>query len=173
MAVMGSTFIRQHWKVLVSIFGLLIIIAAGLIVHQALQSPIPAKIRKQVSFPILLPKKQDAVINNSSYKFDSDQKVFSFTAYLMSDHQLATFTEQATPSPFLDIPNFYPQFLQTLHEYQSFDGLQGTVYLTHPKGVGQAAILNSKGTLMFIRVPHDEPQSTWQPLTNHLKTIDN
>ncbi len=102
-------------------------------------------------------------VDQSSYKFVPGQHILSFTGRL-GDGQTVTFTEQPTPTPFNDIPNYANQFLQTLFEYEAFDSLQGTVHLTHPKGAGQAAVMNSKGTLMFVRVARDEPRATWQQL---------
>lgn len=163
-------FSKRHLKpaIFIACF-LLVAIVAGFVVHLKTQPPIalPASTRKMITYPVLLPQK-DAAINTSSYKFDPSQKVLSFTARL-HDGQVVTFTEQATPEPFSDIPNFYTRLLDTLNEYQSFDGLHGTVYLTHPKGAGQAAVINTKGTLIFARVIKDEPQSVWQPLFNDLK----
>ena len=117
-------------------------------------------------FPVFLPVTA-ITLNASSYKFDPGQKVLSFTGRL-GDGQTVTFAEQATPDPFNDIPNYYTQFLTKIFEYEAFDSLQGTVHLTHPNGAGQAAVMNAKGTLMFVRVAHDEPKSAWQQIFNKL-----
>ena len=134
--------------------------------HAVQQTPLPDSIRTQVHFPVFLPVSNIA-IDQSSYRYDKSQQVLSFTGHLI-DGQAVTFAEQPAPSSFTDIPNFYQKFLQQLYEYESFDGLNGTVHITHPKDAGQAAVLNSKGTLVFARVAHDETKSTWQVVKDYL-----
>jgi hypothetical protein len=164
-------FFSKPRNQLILIISLIIVGVGTFFVESKLRaSPIPASFRKSISFPVFLPT-AGVTINTNSYKFEPSQKILSFTGYL-SDRQLATFTEQATPDPINDLTNFYSQFLQTLNQYAAFDTLNGTVNLTHPNGgVGQAAVMNSKGTLMFVRVANDEPQSVWQPLFNQLKIV--
>lgn len=164
--------IRKHfpWRVVgLTIAGC--VLAAGLVIFITLRMqqhwPIPAAIARQVSSPVFLPR-EGVVLDQTSYKFDPSQKVLSFTGRL-PDGQLVTFAEQPTPEPFSDIPNYYAQFLQTLFEYQAFDGLNGTIYLTHPKGAGQAAVMSAKGTLIFARVAHDEPQAVLALVFNSMQ----
>lgn len=142
------------------------IAAVVVVIHIYDQPPIPAPIRDQVKFAILLPT-ENVIIDQTSYKYDRSQQILSFTGRL-TDGQSVTFAEQATPEPFNDIPNFYQQLLQNMFEYESFDGLNGTVYLTHPKGAGQAAVINTKGTLVFARVARDETKQTWNTVFNDL-----
>ena len=161
---------KFHWPtigltVLACLAGAAGVLIIALHFQQAI--PLPAGIKKQVNFPVFLPT-AGAAVDTSSYKFDPGQGVLSFTGRL-PDGQAVTFAEQAAPSSFTDIPDFYSKFLQTLYDYESFDSLQGTVHLTHPKGAGQAAVMSSKGTLVFVRVARDEQKSTWQPLFNALK----
>ncbi len=124
------------------------------------QVPLPSSIKSQVHFAVFLPS-QGVTIDASTYKYDAGQGVLSFVGK-MPDGQTVTIAEQATPAPFNDIPNYYTQFLSKIFEYTAFDSLQGTVHLAHPKSAGQAAVMNSKGTLIFARVDHDEPSNTWK-----------
>jgi hypothetical protein len=161
---------RFHWTTIGVTAFLCLAVGIGilLVVMRYQQAvPLPASIKQQVSFPVFLPT-TGVTINKSSYKFDPSQKVLSFTGSL-ADGQMVTFAEQATPSSFTDIPNFYQQFLQALYDYQSFDGLDGTVHMTHPKGAGQAVVMSAKGTLLFARVSQDEPQSTWRSVFNSFR----
>lgn len=161
---------KLHWPTI----GLTVLVSTTIllgtvviITHVRQQVPLPAAIKRQIDFPIFLPAKY-VDINTKSYKFDPTEKILSFTGTL-ADGQTVTFAEQATPSAFTDIPDFYNKFLQKLYEYQSFDSLNGTVHITHPKDAGQAAVMSSKGTLLFARVTRDEPQTTWQPIFNNLQ----
>lgn len=163
---------RFPWGVVLLTAGVCVVavaaIIAGALAYQQLQQgmPIPEDIRKQVVSPVFLPTK-DIVTNQSSYKFEPTQKILTFTG-VMPDGQIVTFSEQPTPDPFNDIPNYSSQFLQKLYEYQAKDGLNGTIHLTHPKGAGQVVVLNSKGTLVFARVAHDEPTDIWIAAFNGL-----
>jgi len=160
---------RFHWPTAFMVTGVFAALVGSAIfgLHTIMnQSPLPPAIRQQITFPVFIPT-SGISLDQLSYKFVADQKVLSFTGRL-TDGQHITFTEQPTPPPFNDIPNYTTQFLQTLFEYQAFDSLQGTVHLTHPKGAGQAAVMNAKGTLMFARVDNDEPQSAWQSLFNSM-----
>lgn len=145
--------------------GALAVLALTVVLSRPV-SPIPEAIRKQVSFPIFWPASHVSVIPNS-YEYRTEDDVLLFSGYL-DDGQKVTFNEQATPNPFNDIPGYYDQFLRTLFEYQAFDSTQGTVHLTHPKNAGQTVVMNTKGTLLFARVAHDEDKATWQRIFNSL-----
>ena len=147
---------KVHWPTALVVISVMTIVAGGLIIALFLgrQWPIPALIKAQVEFPVFMPT-SGVKLDQSSYRFDKASGVLSFTGQLY-DGQSVTFAEQATPGSFTDIPNFYQKFLQTLYTYQSFDSLNGTVNLTHPKDAGQAAVMSSKGTLLFVRVAADE-----------------
>ena len=123
-----------------------------------------------MNFPIFVPT-TGVALNKKSFEFKSDQGVLLFSGVTTRDKQQLTFSEQQTPDPFNDIPNYMTQFLQTFFEYQAFDSLQGTVHLTHPKNAGQVVVMNAKGTLVFVRVDKDEPVSYWQDVFNHLTIV--
>ena len=57
-------------------------------------------------------------------------------------------------------------------EYEKFDSRNGTVYLTNPKELngGQATIMNSHGTLMFVKPVKALADNNWRQLFNNLKT---
>jgi hypothetical protein len=161
---------KNSIRIISSIVIILLIGGAGWILYKHWSKPpIPSSILSQINYPVFLPQ-TGITLNQRSYKFDASQKLLTFTGYVKNG-ELATFAEQATPEPITDLSGYYQQFLQTLNEYQSFDSLQGTVYLTHPTGAGQAAVMSSKGTLMFIRVANDVSQNTWQPIFNNLQIV--
>ena len=159
-----------HWRTITItvLLCMALVAVAGLVLMRLHQYvPIPQAVRSQVHFAVFVPG-QDVSVDQASYKFDSGEQVLSFTGHL-ADGQPVTFAEQATPASFTDIPDFYPKFLEKLYEYQAFDGLQGTVHLTHPKGAGQAAVMNAKGTLVFARVAQDESRDTWRSVFNAMR----
>lgn len=166
MSGIGPNGLRRRTIVVTGVFGIFIAATVVGALYFGQRQPIPADIRAQVEFTVFLPT-SGVTINAESYKFDSNQKVFSFTGRLATG-QVITIAEQSTPDPFNDIPNYSKQFFLTLSEYQAFDSLQGMVHLTHPKDAGQAAVMNAKGTLLFARVAHDENKATWQRIFNSL-----
>ncbi len=84
-----------------------------------------------------------------------------------------TITEQATPSGFTDIPQAYDKFINSLSGYFSFGSVNGTVNLVRPHNLNgeQAAVINDKGTLMFIHPMQDLPPDVWRQLFNNLTVI--
>jgi hypothetical protein len=82
-------------------------------------------------------------------------------------------TEQNTPDPFNDIPQYYPTLLGKLNEYSEIQTSIGTVALTHPtelKG-GQSAVSNTHGTLMFVRPQNNLSDSQWKNFFNSIDVI--
>lgn len=61
--------------------------------------------------------------------------------------------------------------IQDLLEFEEFDIRNGTVYLTHPKELigGQAAVMNSHRSLMFVKPLKYLAYNDWRQLFNNLK----
>ena len=93
---------------------------------------VPAKFTKETSFVIFYPSKNSgATIDQSSFKYDTNSKVLSFTVK-QGDVSMAV-GEQSTPQGFIDIPQAYDKLIESLNGYAEFGSYYGTVNLTHPK----------------------------------------
>lgn len=144
---------------------------AYLVLHK--NSPVPADIKKQVSFLVYYPDKGSlALPDKTSFKYDDASKVLSYKIYL--GNVSMTVAEQATPQNFVDIPEAYNKLIESLNGYKQFDSLYGTVNLTHPKEFKgeQSAALNAKGTLMFIHPTNGKlSDDQWRQLFNNLRIL--
>jgi hypothetical protein len=140
----------------------------GLFVFVRKPPVIPHNIQKQVNFAIFYPQvSSQASIQKTTFKYDPSLKQLSFIVNF-SGRQI-TFAEQSSPDSFADDPNFYPKFIEKLNGYATFDSVDGRVDLTRPKEVkSQAAVMNSKGTLMFAKSNGDISEDNWKQLFNYM-----
>jgi hypothetical protein len=83
---------------------------------------------------------------------------------------LITFSEQSSPSTFVNDTSLYPEFISKLNGINAFVSVNGTVNITHPQGSQyETAVMNAKGTLLFAQSTNkDISQSNWQLLFNNL-----
>jgi hypothetical protein len=70
----------------------------------------------------------------------------------------------------VDIPAAYTKLLSSLNQFDSFDSPNGTVALTHPKELNgaESAVMNAKGTLLFVRPNGNVSSDDWRRLFNNL-----
>lgn len=165
-------------KKIVIISALVAILAAGglsaILLHSKNSSPFSARIRKQANLIIFYPdsKSTGYKVDTTSIRYDPSTKVLSYTA--RGNGSNLTITEQTTPDPFNDIPQYWDTFTTKLQSYTSFDSANGKVALTRPvelKG-GQSAIMNAKDTLMFVHpINGDFSQDQWKQLFNNLNSV--
>lgn len=133
---------------------------------------VPRQVRRQLDFVALVPdSSQAAIIDRTSVKYDSSNKVLSYEAKYQSSRLIVT--NQAAPETFSDVPKVYDKFLEDLHAYTSFDSSLGKVSLTRPPKADsqQVAIISTKGTLMFVRANHDLSNDQWRKFFNNLQTV--
>jgi hypothetical protein len=142
---------------------LLIVIAVALIIPKA---PIPDKVKQQVTSTILVPAANTAKIQPGTAKYDDKLKLLSYTTNFQGVNTIIS--EQPTPDSFVDIPQVYDKVVTQMGEYQSFDVDIGTVHLTRPSDLKgrQAAVLNTKGTLLFAKPSSDLTDDQWRKLFN-------
>ena len=133
---------------------------------------IPPEINNQFTSVILVAKNPQVKNNPDTVKYDNKLKLLSYhtTAYGVD----TIISEQPTPESFIDIPQVYQKVLESWKQYKSFDTTLGTVYLTRPgdqngKVVG---VLNSKGTLMFVKPEKDLTDDQWRLFFKSLQTQD-
>ena len=153
--------------------GLIIVAILGYGAWQKSKVIIPQPIKKQLSFVIYWPIKPSPLTNNkTTIKYDPTNKLLSYVS-TTTDGTKVVISQQATPDSFTDVPQVYTKFISDLQQFSSFDSPNGTVFLVRPKDLsgGQAAVLNSNGTLMFMRPDKDINTSTWKQIFNNLQII--
>jgi hypothetical protein len=151
------------------------IVAIGLVVIVIMllgpKPPVPAEIKSAVTSTILVPQAHDVVVSRESMNYDSQLKLLTYTATAYGVKTVVS--EQPTPESFIDIPQVYDKVVTGMNEYGTFDSDSGTVNLTRPKDLGgkQAAVMNTKGTLMFVKPERDLSDDQWRKLFNGLEVI--
>jgi hypothetical protein len=103
-------------------------------------------------------------VDRKTVKYDSGLKLLSFTASVGGISTV--FSEQPTPDSFNDAPQIYDKVLERMNDYSKFDVVAGTVHLTRPSDLGgkQAAVMNTKGTLLFAKPDRDLSTDQWRRL---------
>lgn len=147
-------------------FGLAI--TAVIVFHPS--AGIPVSFKKQLESPTYIGKPQSTVqMDKKSYKYDSTNKVFSYVAQVIGTQTQLTVTEQPTPSEFVDVPQAYDKFTESIKPFLTFDSSLGKVNVGKPGQLGnQVAVVNGQGTLMFVRTSADLSEDQWHHVFNDL-----
>lgn len=158
---------------------LLIIFAAGLtygimrFVISRQQSIIPSAIQEHIAFQILAPNTSSKIwkMPKNLINYDTQQGTLSITT--IGDHNELVMSEQQTPQIFTNIPQYFPTLLGKLNQYGQFQTSLGDVELTHPTELhgNQTAVLNSSGTLVFVRPQYNLSVSQWTSYFNNLIVV--
>lgn len=151
------------------------VVTAGVITVAVLlampKTPLPKEIQRKAASTLLMPQSRDVVIQRDTAKFDSSLRLLSFSVVAYGTQ--AVISEQPTPESFVDIPQVYDKVVEQMQEYTKFEVDVGTVHLTRPvdlKGK-QAAVLNTKGTLMFVKPDHDLSEADWRRFFNSVAVV--
>lgn len=134
---------------------------------------LPPAVASKVTFPVFMPDGEaTATYDQTTVSYQADADVLSYTAKLAGGEELYI-NQQPTPESFIDIPQAYDKLIASLQPYSTFDTANGRVSLTKPKELNgkQSAVMNAKGTLMFIRSETDLSDSQWRQVFNNLKII--
>jgi hypothetical protein len=123
---------------------------------------IPPKIQQQLTFTLMLPESGQFKIDHSSIKYDDQLKVLSFTVAAFGKQVIVS--EQPTPDSFTDVPAVYQKVLDGMNDYEDFDVNIGSIHLTVPPQLNgkQAAVLNTKGTLTFVKPSSALSNDQWR-----------
>lgn len=133
-------------------------------------SPVPPDIQAKLTYGIYLPKDEQVLkLEPNSITYSDEVEVLSYVAVRQNGDKV-TFTQQATPESFTDVPQAYDKLLSSLQEYSSFDSVHGKVALTKPKELkgDQSAVMNANGTLLFIRPGDMLTNDEWRKIINAL-----
>ncbi|MDL2342199.1 MAG: hypothetical protein QFB87_03935 [Patescibacteria group bacterium] len=135
---------------------------------------LPPAIASKVNFAVFYPANDKLVaVERKSISFNDQAGVLSYTGRLLGGADLYI-NQQATPESFVDIPQAYDKLIASLLPYGNFDTVNGRVSLTKPKELqgNQSAVMNAKGTLMFVRASSNITDSQWRQVFNSLKLIE-
>lgn len=126
--------------------------------------PIPGPIKQELTSALLLPKDPRFTVDRQSVKYDHSLKLLTFDATAFGKQLVMS--EQPTPGSFTDAPPAYQKILDTMNDYSDFDTAVGTVHLTRPETLHgkQAAVLNAKGTLLFVKPGSDLSSDQWRQI---------
>ena len=169
----GVVKLLKSQRILAFLAASLVVVAAIGVGWLIISRPvIPPDIKKQIDFLVLYPQgDSNIVVDRSTFKYDSQNHVLSFVVTCFGVKN--TITEQATPDSFNDIPQYLDKVLQQLNSYSSFDTDMGKANLTHPSNLNgdQAAVMNTKGVLMFAHPVSTLTESQWRQFFNSLSVI--
>lgn len=165
---------KKGRKITVSLVAVLVVIGAGAATYfylGAAKKGFPKAVSSQASYAVFSPKDATQVrVDNKTAQYDPSTKLLTFTTYTVEGTKLI-FSEQATPESLTDVPQAYDKLTASLQTYETFDSVNGRVNLTHPKELKgeQAAVMNSKGTLLFARAKQDISNEKWRQIFNQLE----
>ena len=157
-----------------ALIGLVILIGVLIYLSTIVSNPLPGPMRSQINFRVIIPVSSSVKLNSTSYSYDLDNKILSFTGSFQNN--LFTFTEQTSPEAVgTDSQPYYPAL--GIHSYAQFKIDLGTVALTKfwQSGTlipnGQSGILSSKGTLLTIHTDKSLSNQQWKNLFNTTKIV--
>ena len=164
---------KWRWVML----GIAIALALALLALylRILAQPFPRSVLRQASFGIWYPPSSDLgyAVDRQTIKYSnsSGDRLVSFVA---NNHtNTLTFTEQAQPESFTDVPDVYTKLIQKLQGYATIESVNGQVDLTRPTELhgAQTAVLKAKGTLIFIKPNQNLSVDQWRQLINNLDFV--
>ena len=129
---------------------------------------LPTSMAQQIHFAVFRPAHTARPADvKKTLNFQASSKFLTYKLQHDSGATL-TITQQATPESFVDVPLAYDKLIESLQQYSAFDSVQGKVFLTHPPQLhgSQSAVMNAKGTLMFIYTTKELSDDAWRALFN-------
>lgn len=169
--------LRRRWlKIIIITLVLLVVALSGAVLYfKTRPRPLlPLTIRSSINYTLFEPTKlSNVVVDRNTVKQDKTVNLLSYVGSEKSSGAKLTFSQQSTPESFVDIPQVFDQFTNSLNPYTIFDSLQGKVYLTKPKELkgGQSAVMNAKGTLLFIKPDKNLTDDIWRQIFSNLEVI--
>lgn len=163
---------RSRRRLLVAAVMLVALAIAGGGVWWYLQSQnVWAKVLSQADFGVWYPPAKNGYTLDAStiqYKVTGSDKLITFVVRKGSAN--LSFTEQAVPESFTDVPQVYDKLIERLRGYSTFEGVNGKVDLTRPEelGGGQTAVMKARGTLVFVRPSDNLSVDDWRVIMNGL-----
>ena len=163
-------------KTAAALLVVVVILAAGGILAGHLLTPKPylkPEVAKQLSYGAFFPSGAgQAEVDRKSVTYNPANQVLTYSVKT-TDQTVVSINEQPTPPSFVDVPEAFNKLVSSLNPYSSFDTINGTVHLTMPPQLAgsQSAVLNTKGTLLFVRPAHNLSEDAWRQLFNSLQIV--
>ena len=131
----------------------------------------PEATKNRLHFTLIAPTGGGITIDKKSVKFDETNKLLTYTITYGSTSLVVS--EQSVPSQFVDITTVYTKLVEGLNNYESFESVIGSVHLTKPTQLGgrQVAVLNSKGTLLFVKPKDPLTTDQWKVIFQYMEVI--
>jgi hypothetical protein len=154
--------------------SLTVIIAVWLFAYvNDTRSVLPSSVTKNVNYDIFVPRDTEKYpVLEESVTHNTDTKVLSYATTV--NNKQVTINQQAEPDTF-NAPelkvSLYQKLLDKMNQYKEIKTDAGTVTLTHPTELngGQAAVLDTKGTLLFAQPTVALSDDEWRDFFNDLK----
>jgi hypothetical protein len=133
--------------------------------------PIPASMRRQIDFALIVPYEESTIGNDISY--DQSRHTLSYTWTAPAGRLVVS--QQPTPPQFADIKGYEQKVYDSFNQYDTFHSQLGEVHLTRPgqQGNSNMAAVNTNGTLMFVTAPKQLAGPEWQAILAALHTLPN
>ena len=162
--------IMKRWWIIIAtltLVGVLILFGQNF----SSKSPLPANLTDQATSTVLVPITNDISVNRTTASYNPHIKLLVFSVQVGGIRTV--FSEQPTPNTFVDIPQVYDRVIEQSQEYGSFETALGTVHLTRPRNAygKQTAILNTRGTLLFVKPDKELSDSNWRQLFRALTVL--
>ncbi len=155
------------------IFGSTITFFIIFFVSSRNNSIIPQTLQQHIAFQIYAPntKQSPWTVPKNSVTYNDQTGILTIVANSASNSM--SMSEQQSPQIFTNIPQYYPTLLNKLNEYNQVQSNLGTVALTKPTELHgeQTAVLNSNGTLVFVRPKHNISEPDWTNFFNNLIVV--
>jgi hypothetical protein len=165
--------VQAYRKSMLWILAIIAITASVVLVLWATKTKpiISNSIRSKVSSVVLVPNGDGVVVDKATVVYDSSLKLLSYKLTYSGTNLVAS--EQPSPDTFTDLPQAYDKVLANMNEYSKFETDTGTVHLTKPTDLKgkQAAVLNTKGTLMFVKPSSNLTDDQWRTFFKNLQVI--
>ncbi len=161
---------RNNFR-LISAISVIVLLSFGIYIANKIINPvpIPSSIVNSVKFAIFYPQPNKQIVyQKGSFEYDKSKGQVIFNIHY--DGQEVTFSEQSSPDAFSANPNYYQSLVSGLNNYATFASINGQVNLTIPSQTKQqTAIMNTKGTLLFVNSRGDLNENNWKILFASLK----
>lgn len=165
---------RGYRKIILAIAILVLLVGLGTAIYLYVSKKnsrqvLSASVAKQLDFSPYIVTEKQRISQPENVKYNAGSKVLVYNQNF--EGAKLTITQQATPESLVDIPQAYDKLIEKMHQESAFDSYSGRVYITSPTELNgnQAAVLNSGGTLMFVRADKKISTDNWKFFFNKLE----
>jgi hypothetical protein len=138
------------------------------------RGPIPAELRKDLTFSPFVLTESSRNIKASSYKFDLAEGRVQVLSYILlrADGVTITLSQYTQPPEFTEIPEYKDRFLtNAAKQYGTVQTSNGTIYLGRliKQDNKQLAVMIERGLLLFMAPSKDLSDAEWRNIGDQLE----